>query len=93
MQTFRLWENPRLQQALQDHPILLASLGMFALVFIGIAAIKRLRPTTQTSGINGDQLAKNFEDLSREGVIDEAELRRIKAVLGETQGKRPGEST
>jgi len=76
------------------HPGVRAGLALVvlgAIVYVGFFAIKRLRTTILTSGTNGDDLAHKFEELRLEGAIDESELRKIKAVLGKTQGTRPGD--
>ncbi|MCR9291327.1 MAG: hypothetical protein NXI32_01325 [bacterium] len=63
----------------------LAVLVVLVVVFGGIQLLIRLRAATIKPDTNHDDLAKNFEEMRLEGDIDEAELRKIKAVLGKSQ--------
>lgn len=57
---------------------------VLALVYAAIVVIGRLRPSTIKADTSVEDLAANFEEMRLEGDIDEAELRKIKAVLGKT---------
>ena len=60
-------------------------------VFGSIQLLSRLRAATIKPDTNHDDLAKNFEEMRLEGDIDEAELRKIKAVLGKSQESQADE--
>lgn len=57
---------------------------VLALIYAAIVVIGRLRPSTIKADTSVEDLAANFEEMRLEGDIDEAELRKIKAVLGKT---------
>lgn len=63
----------------------LAVLVLLAVLYFGFLSLKWLRPSTSKDDMNPLDLAKNFEEMQLEGDIDEAELRKIKAVIGKTQ--------
>ncbi len=69
----------------------LAVAVLMVVIYGGIQVLSRLRGLTSKPDTNTDDLAKNFEEMRLEGDIDEAELRKIKAVLGKSQGPRAGE--
>ena len=77
---------------LLSQPIVQALLAVALLmvcVYVGIQVISRLRAATFKTDTNAEDLATNFEEMCLEGDIDEAELRKIKAVLGKTQVTEP----
>ncbi len=77
-----------------SHPTVQALLGvtvLFATIYVGIRVAKALRPATSKAAMNADSLAENFEEMRLQGDIDEGELRRIRAVLGETRDTRASE--
>ena len=59
-------------------------------VYFGIQVAIRLRPTTIKPDTNIDALSQNFEEMQLEGDIDEAELRKIRAVIGKTHDANAG---
>ncbi len=80
-----------------SHPtaqVLLALAVLFVAVFIGFQVIKSLRPVigedpaTSKYDTNADDPAQNFDEMLSQGDISEAELRRIKTVLGKSQDTR-----
>ena len=71
---------------LLSHPVAQAVLAvaiLLAAVYFGFKVLGRLRPSIHKADTSVDDLAQNFEEMQLEGDISEAELRRIKAVLGE----------
>lgn len=79
---------------LLNHSALQGVLGLvvlFAAIYIGCRIIMALRPATGKNDTNVYPLAENLEEMLREGDIDEAELRRIRAVLGTSQDTRASE--
>ncbi len=79
-----LLSQPNVQAALAVAIVL-------ALSYTGFLVITRLRPSTSKADTNAADLTHNFEEMRLEGDIDDAELRKIKAVLGKTQDTRPGQ--
>lgn len=77
---------------LLNHPTVQAILSVAVLlivVYLGIVVLTRLRPSTSKADMNVEDLAANFEEMRLEGDIDEAELRKIKSVLGKSQVNPP----
>lgn len=71
-----------------ESPVTQAILGLAVLSVVILGAyqlILRIRPSTDTSDMNASDLDENFEEMLVEGDIDEAELRRIRSVLGKSQ--------
>jgi uncharacterized membrane protein len=69
-----------------EHPAVMATLAVVVVMVIatiGYHIAQSLRPSTGTGDTNVDDLANNFAEMQREGDITDAELRRIKSVLGE----------
>jgi hypothetical protein len=62
--------------------------ALMAVVYTGFHVAIRLRPTISKPDTSDAALAENFEEMRLEGDIDEAELRKIKAVLGRIQKSR-----
>jgi uncharacterized membrane protein len=77
-----------------DFPVvqaLLAVVFVMALVLVGLRVVVALRPSTGKADTSDDYLAQNFEEMQLEGDISDEELRTIKAVIGKTRDKRPGD--
>ncbi len=62
--------------------VVLAVAFLLTAVYVGIGILARLRPSTHKADTSVEHLAENFEEMQLEGDISEAELRRIKSVLG-----------
>ncbi|MCA9128414.1 MAG: hypothetical protein KDB22_15110 [Planctomycetales bacterium] len=62
--------------------VVLMLTALFVLVFFAALVLKALRPATGTADTNDDGLVQNFEEMAREGDINESELRSIRSVLG-----------
>lgn len=76
---------------LLSQPVVRVLLGLTILcpiVYFAAMVIKALRPATVTDDTSDDQLFGNFEEMLRDGDIDDAELRRIQAVIGTSQQAR-----
>lgn len=58
---------------------------LMVVVFVAVKVVTRMRGLTRGSDISDNDLAENFEEMLAEGEIDEAELRKIRAVIGKTQ--------
>ncbi|MFK7735514.1 MAG: hypothetical protein AB8B50_05790 [Pirellulaceae bacterium] len=58
---------------------------VLALIYAAIVIVGRLRPSTIKADTSVEDLAANFEEMRLEGDIDDAELRKIKSVLGKTK--------
>lgn len=58
---------------------------VLALIYASIVIVGRLRPSTIKADTSVEDLAANFEEMRLEGDIDDAELRKIKSVLGKTK--------
>ena len=69
----------------------LAVAVLMVVIYGGIQVISRLRDLTIKPDTNAEDLFKNFEEMRLEGDIDEAELRKIKSVLGKSQEPRASE--
>lgn len=68
-----------------SHPAFQAAISvavLLAVVFVAFQVAKRLRDATLTGDMNMLDLSQDFEQMRAEGDLDEAELRRIKAVIG-----------
>lgn len=65
--------------------VVLATLTMLAIIYVGWQVAWALRPSTCTGDTNVDHLARNFEEMQLGGDISDEELRNIKSVLGKTQ--------
>ncbi|MEM8734131.1 MAG: hypothetical protein AAGG44_07910 [Planctomycetota bacterium] len=77
---------------LLNHPTVQAILAVAVLlivVYLSILVLARLRPSTSKADMSVEDLAANFEEMRLEGDIDEAELRKIKSVLGKSQLNPP----
>lgn len=75
-----------------NHPTVQAILAVAVLlivVYLGIFVLTRLRPSTIKADMSVEDLSANFEEMRLEGDIDEAELRKIKSVLGKSQLNPP----
>lgn len=75
-----------------SQPAVQAAISMavlLAVVFVAFQVAKRLRDATRTSDMNVGDLAQDFEQMQAGGDLDEAELRRIKAVIGKKHGSEP----
>ena len=59
---------------------------LLVVMFIAFQVVKRLRDSTHTSDMNMVDLAQDFEQMQAGGDLDEAELRKIKAVIGKKHG-------
>lgn len=73
---------------LLNHPTVQACLSVVLILAIACAGYwvaKAVRPAIGIADTNDDGIAQNFAEMQREGDISEAELRRIKAVLGKSQ--------
>ncbi len=79
-----MWEL--LQQPVAQ--ALLSMAGLLIVVYGAYRVIEALRPSTCKADISDRDLAHDFEEMRREGDINEEELRSIRAVIGKTQGKR-----
>jgi hypothetical protein len=79
----QLWVVPVLE-ILQQPTVqaVLSVAGVLLVVYAAILIIGRLRPSTIKADTSVEDLAANFEEMRLEGDIDDAELRKIKAVLG-----------
>jgi hypothetical protein len=76
-----------------SQPAFRAALGIAVLlagVYAGYQVVIWLRPTTSKPDTSVDALARNLEEMRLGGDIDEAEHRKIKAVLGKHHGLRTG---
>lgn len=69
----------------------LAVAVLLAIFYGCFVVITRLRPSTSKADTNVGDLSENFEEMRLEGDIDDAELRKIKAVLGKTLDTQSGE--
>ena len=69
----------------------LAVTVLMIVVYVGIQLVVRLRPSTGKADTNAADLTSNFEEMCLEGDIDEAELRKIKTVLGKKQANQSEE--
>ena len=82
---------------LLSRPAVQATLGVGVLLVVAYCAIQlilRLRPTTSTAHTSVEDLVANFEEMQLEGEINEAELRKIRAVLGKSKAhQRPSDET
>jgi uncharacterized membrane protein len=58
---------------------------VLAAVFVGYRVVEYLRGAISKDDTNDDELVRNFEEMRREGDINEAEFRTITSVLGKTQ--------
>ncbi|GAB5403550.1 MAG: hypothetical protein Aurels2KO_17810 [Aureliella sp.] len=77
-----------------SHPAASATLAIVAVLVvaaIGFYVAKALRPATRTADTSAESLEENFAEMQREGDISDAELRRIKSVLGESTQSRPSD--
>ncbi len=76
------------------HPAASATLAVIAVLVvatIGFYVAKALRPATRTADTSAEMLEQNFAEMQREGDISDAELRRIKSVLGEPTQSQPSD--
>lgn len=64
---------------------------LLAAAYAGFLVVNRLRPSTSKADTSAEDLAANFEEMRLEGDIDEAELRKIHAVLGKSQANHSDE--
>lgn len=62
--------------------VVLAVAVLMTAVFLAFRVVGHLRPSTHKADTSAGELSKNFEEMQLEGDISEAELRRIKAVIG-----------
>lgn len=69
----------------------LAVAVLLLVVYFAIQVLLYLRPSTSKAGTSAENLVENFEEMRSEGDIDEAELRKIKSVLGKSQAKGSGD--
>jgi uncharacterized membrane protein len=53
--------------------------------YVGFRVVEYLRGATSKDDTNADDLVHNFEEMRREGDINEAEFRTIQAVLGRSR--------
>jgi hypothetical protein len=69
-----------------------AALGiaiLLAVVYVGFRVVEHLRGAISKDDTSDDDLVRNFEEMRREGDINEAEFRTITSVLGKTQTSTP----
>lgn len=87
---------PVVYEAMVDiltQPAVQAALAVVVITVVGYVGFRvatALRHATGNSATSVEELRQNFEEMQREGNIDEAELRRIASVLGKTQESPPG---
>ncbi len=67
---------------------------VLAAVFVGLRVVEHLRGAISKDDTSDVELVGNFEEMRRQGDINEAEFRTITSVLGKTQtsglsGKEP----
>jgi uncharacterized membrane protein len=78
--------------AVLGHPAfqaILSVLILLAVVAVGVRVLRRVRPATNKDHTNAADLARNFEEMHREGDISEAEFRTITSVLGKKLADGP----
>jgi hypothetical protein len=86
-------EKTRIMMEFVSQPALQATVSVaviIAVMWLGFHVAIRLRPTTSKPDTSAVAWAQNFEEMRLEGDIDDAELRKIKAVLGEKRGAMAG---
>lgn len=68
--------------------LLLWGVVLLVMLVLAIAVVRRLRDSIKSDKAGEADLLTNFQEMRREGDINDAEFRNIRAVLG---SKRPGE--
>jgi uncharacterized membrane protein len=61
---------------------------LLVMIVLAVAVVRRLRDSIRSDKAGEADLLTNFQEMRREGDINDAEFRNIRAVLG---SKRPGE--
>jgi hypothetical protein len=68
--------------------LLLWGAVLLVMLVLAVAVVRRLRDSIRSDKVGEADLLTNFQEMRREGDINDAEFRNIRAVLG---SKRPGE--
>jgi hypothetical protein len=67
----------------------LSLLILLAIGAVGLHVLRRVRRATNKDHTNTADLVRNFEEMRREGDINEAEFRTITSVLGKKLAEGP----
>ena len=62
---------------------------LLVMIVLAVAVVRRLRDSIRSDKAGEADLLTNFQEMRREGDINDAEFRNIRAVLG---SKRPSEA-
>ena len=63
---------------------------LLVMVALSLRVLRRVRCATNKDHTDAADLVRNFEEMRREGDIDEAEFRTITSVLGKKLADGPG---
>ena len=63
---------------------------LLVMVALSLRVLRRVRRATNKDHTDAADLVRNFEEMRREGDIDEAEFRTITSVLGKKLADGPG---
>ena len=70
----------------------LSLLILLAVAAVGLRVLRRVRRATNKDHTDAADLVRNFEEMRREGDINESEFRTITSVLGKKLAEGPNSS-